>query len=681
MTPLDRLLAALDQNGRKWRRVNGHTMAQCPAHDDRNPSLSIRESSDGTLLLKCFAGCETADVLDVLGLKMADLFATEYRYDDGRRVQRSYDATGQKRFRQSGNTAGRPTLYRLGKVRQAVANGEPVYLVEGEKDVHALEALGVTATTTPMGAGNLAKADLTPLAGAAVVAVVDLDGPGAKWAATVAELLPAVELVTAAAGKDAADHIAAGLGLDDFAPFTPPPPAGASDLHPEPVAVHHGQARFAYRLAAAYAGRLLHVFGLGWHYWDGTRWAPDDRGEATRAVLDVLRQEWAAAFNDAALARDVRAAESAAGVRGVLELAAALEPFATVAGRLDADPYLLNCSNGTLDLHTLTLRPHDPADRITKVCRAAYDPAATSPEWELFLARVLPDEAVRSYLQRFVGVALVGAVREQEFTIATGPGANGKGVFYGCVHHALGDYAHTAESDLFMTTKANANAASPAVMALRGRRFVVCSETERDHRLAAALMKNLTGGDPITARGLHRDPVTFDPAHTVLMVTNFLPKVAGNDPAVWRRMRVVPFDVTIPEAERDPELGERLKLSADAVLAWSVAGLRDYQSRAGMDAPEAVQTATAAYRSRSDAIARFIEERLLVNPHMWASVADLWTAWEVWAADDGAEPVTKRDLSDEFDKRGWPVATQRMGSRTARVRKGIGLADSDEDDQ
>ena len=205
------------------------------------------------------------------------------------------------------------------------------------------------------------------------------------------------------------------------------------------------------------------------------------------------------------------------------------------------------------------------------------------------------------------------------------------------------------------------------------------SETERDHRLAAALMKNLTGGDPITARGLHRDPVTFQPAHTVLMVTNWLPKVAGNDPAVWRRMRVVPFDVTIPEAERDPALGDRLQLAADAVLSWAVAGWQEYQQR-GMDAPDAVQAATADYRQRSDAIARFIDERLLVNPHMFVTVSELWAAWESWAADDGAEPITKRDFGDEFDKRGWPAGVRKISGRAVRARQGIGLQDTDEED-
>lgn len=449
-----------------------------------------------------------------------------------------------------------------------------------------------------------------------------------------------------------------------------------------PINQHRGQARFAYRLAQDHAGELLHVFGLGWHYWDGTRWAVDDRGMATRAVLDVLRADWVVAQHDKDLARDVAACQSAAGVRGILDLASALEQFAVTAADLDADPRLLNCANGTLDLRTGELFHHDPADRITKVCRAAYDPDAHSEEWERFLARILPDPAVRGYLARFVGVGLYGRIVEQEFTIACGTGKNGKGVFYGATLHALGDYGHSAASDLFMAAQYshNANSASPAVMDLRGRRFVVCAETERDHKLAAALMKNLTGGDPITARALHRDPVTFDPSHTVLMVTNFLPKVAGNDPAVWRRMRVIPFDVIITEAERDPQLADRLRLAADAILAWAVRGWFDYREH-GMSAPIAVQAATADYQNRSDAIARFIEERIFVNPYEWVPVANLWNAWESWSKDDGAEPMTKRDFGDEFDKRGWPVKNRKINGRAIRSRQGIGLIATEEDDQ
>ena len=439
------------------------------------------------------------------------------------------------------------------------------------------------------------------------------------------------------------------------------------------VIVHRGQVRFAYRLAEQHGSRLMHVHGLGWYHWDGTRWSPDHRGHATNAVLAVLRNEWGHAFDDKDLAREVRSCESASGVRGILDIAKALNPFACTVADLDTDPYLLNVANGTVDLRTMQLMNHNPSDRLTKVTRAAYSPESQSDEWEQFLAQVLPDANVRAYLARYVGVSLLGEVREQTFTIAKGAGANGKGVFYGAVLHALGDYGHTAESDLFMTTKSNANAASPAIMALLGRRFVVCSETERDHKLAAALMKNLTGGDPITARSLHRDPVTFDPSHTVMLVTNFLPKVAGDDPAVWRRMRVIPFDVEIPENQRDAELGSRLQLSADAILTWAMKGYRQYVSK-GMETPEAVQAATTEYRRRSDAVARFIEDRCFVGEASSVTVAALHDAWSEWAKDDGADAMSKNELMDEMDKRGFPSAR----TKTQRIRRGIGILDDDE---
>lgn len=461
-------------------------------------------------------------------------------------------------------------------------------------------------------------------------------------------------------------------GRDWPEPVDPGPvdnPARESDLERH----HRGQARMAYRLADAYGDHLMHVHGIGWHAWDGRRWAEDDRGAATRAVLDVLRDALAASLGDSDLRADVRKCESAAGVAGVLDLASALETFAVTVGDLDADPYLLNCANGTLDLRTMQLRPHDPVDRITKVTRGGYDPAATSLEWEGFLVRVLPGEDVRGYLQRLVGLSLLGRVAEHILAIATGTGANGKGTAYGAVLYALGDYGHVAESDLFMSARANPNAASPAQMGLRGKRLVVVSETEREHRLAAALMKNLTGGDPITARGLHRSPVTFQPSHTSLMVTNYLPKVTGDDPAIWRRIRVIPFDVVIPPQERDNKLGERLELATDAVLSWAVAGYAEYQRR-GMDAPPAVVAATEDYHADADALARFLGDCCIVNPHMHVVVSELWGRWCSWRADDGAEEVSQKAFGQYLETRGF----RKDKFRGARIRRGIGLLLADD---
>lgn len=444
--------------------------------------------------------------------------------------------------------------------------------------------------------------------------------------------------------------------------------------------LHRGQLRMAYRLAQSHADRLMHVYGIGWHHWDGARWAEDNRGEATRAVTEVLREALAEAVKldpdprDKLIA-DVRKCETANGINGVLELAAALIPFAVTVTDLDADAYLLNTASGTLDLRTGELRPHDPADRCTKVTRAGYDPAATSTTWTAFLDRVLPNESVRSYLQRLTGLALLGKVIEHVFTLATGTGANGKTTTTSALLYALGDYGHVAESDLFMQAKANPNSASPALMGLRGKRLIVVSETERDQRLAVALMKNLTGGDPITARPLYGKPVTFAPSHTSLMVTNHLPKVAGDDAAVWRRVRVIPFDVVIAADDRDPLLGERLELAADAILSWAVAGYQEY-TRTGLAEPEAVTGATGDYQQASDAVARFIDEMCYLSPHAYALTGELFSRWSRWAAVDGVEPLSQRRFGEALDKHGYPTAGG--SGRDRRQRRGLGLLAADD---
>jgi len=225
----DRLVDALHKHGAKVKANGVSAKAQCPAHEDRNPSLSLRPI-EGQALVHCFAGCDTADVLATLGLEMSALYdePTGARYDYTDRtgtVLRSVHRTPSKKFRQTGHTKGTAPLYRLPQVVGAVALGATVYVVEGEADVHALESLGAVATTSPMGAGNAAKADWTPLTGAHVVIVPDRDKAGAKYATDVAALLDglaaSVTVALPKVGNDPADHVAAGQGLDDLVPVEP----------------------------------------------------------------------------------------------------------------------------------------------------------------------------------------------------------------------------------------------------------------------------------------------------------------------------------------------------------------------------------------------------------------------------------------------------------------------------
>jgi putative DNA primase/helicase len=441
--------------------------------------------------------------------------------------------------------------------------------------------------------------------------------------------------------------------------------------------VRQGQLAIAYMLAQFYCNQLLFVHGIGWHYWDGKRWAYDNTGAAKRAVYEVLKRALVLSLGDGpnskGLRRDVHKCESASGVAGVLDLAAALSPFAAMVADLDADPYLLNVANGTIDLQTLELQPHSPGDRITKVCRGAYHPDAESQLWSTFLARVLPDEHVRGFLQRLAGVGLLGAVREHVLAILTGVGANGKSVLDKAIRYAYGDYACTAEPDLFMHRE---GAHPTGEMDLRGVRWAAVSESEKDRRLDESTMKRLTGGDTIRARRMRQDFVEFTPSHTPLLITNHLPKVSGDDAAVWRRLRVVPFDVVIPEDEQDQELDARLQLEADGILAWAVAGYRDYLTR-GLDAPATVRNATDTYHHNSDAVARFIaEECVTSSPVLKATTGQLHDVWEQWRVLDGAEPMSRKAFGQALDRHGYSAGPPVNGKRW---RPGIALKAVEDD--
>lgn len=430
--------------------------------------------------------------------------------------------------------------------------------------------------------------------------------------------------------------------------------------------VHSGQVRIAYRLQEMFTGKLLFVEGLGWHAWDGHRWAHGSKAGATAAVLEVLRAALAESLDDHRLRRDVQRCETASGVKGVLAIAATLPDLYVAAEEVDADPYLLNCANGTLDLRTRRLRSHDPADMITKVCRGSYKPNARNRRWKKFLAKVLPDPDVRSYTCRVFGQAAFGGVREHLFPVLVGKGENGKGATYGAIFNAMGDYGAIIDPSLLLSHEGRSN--GPEMMQLRGARLVIGSETDEGKQLNSSLMKRLAGGDAITARNHYQSPVTWEPSHLLVYVTNHVPKVKGSDAAVWRRLRLILFDVTVPEHERDAQLPERLKKAADEVLTWVVQGWYDYED-VGMQEPQAVLVATDAYRTASDPVKRFIEEACLTGPQHSARSRDLFLAWTTWAKEDGAEPLSEKALALELDRLGFEGKKTNSG----KIRSGITL--------
>jgi putative DNA primase/helicase len=436
--------------------------------------------------------------------------------------------------------------------------------------------------------------------------------------------------------------------------------------------IHRSHTRMAFRLSGAAAGKLLHVPNLGWHYWTGRHWEID-AGErvARRGVVEVVKRARAdaAALDDkqarSDLWADAKQCESAAGVRGVLELGTAMIGLSALADELDSDPYLLNTLSGTLDLRTAELREADPGDRITKITGCGYQPSATSADWDAFLTAVLPEAELRCFLQRLMGLALVGKVIEHILPILTGTGRNGKGTFVRVVGAALGPYAIEAEPDIFM---ARDRAHPTGQLDLRGTRLATCQETDDGRRMDVAAVKRLTGGDTIRARRMREDFIEFRPSHLPVLITNHLPKVPADDPALWARLLVIPFEQSFLGRE-DRGLEDRLCGDLESVLSWAVAGWADYQAN-GLQVPHGVAAATTDYRTSADMLAQFLEDCCIVNPHMHASASELWAAWERWSYTNGTEPGTNRTFKATLESHGLASVRTKAGVRVS----GIGLA-------
>lgn len=471
-------------------------------------------------------------------------------------------------------------------------------------------------------------------------------------------------------------------GDDLTPPRTPAPRRAVRSVRRAPVQ-HRGQLRMAERFLSEHGDALRHVHGIGWHEWDGARWLADEKrvdlSYAVGTVKNALRDlEDMSGDERDDLYKDIRKSESASGLEGMVKIASALAPMSVASKELDADPYLFNTPTGTVNLETGDITECSRDDLITKVAGAGLDDEPEegdggAAEWESFLERILPDEEVRAFVQRFCGYAMLGKVTEHVMPIFTGTGANGKGTMRDAVMAAFGDYAIEVDPAILMESKHERHGAFK--MRLRGARMVFCSETEQGKRFAESGMKRLTGGDPIEANLMHKNPITFDPSHALVMLTNHLPAVSGDDPAVWRRILVVPFDVVIPPEERDGSLPDRLKKASAAVLAWAYEGWLAYQEQ-GLNPPEAIRVRTQEYQASSDVLGRFLDERTIKNPHSMVKARELFTAWSTWCAASGEQPGTEKAFAESLGRRGYAKKRVTAG----QIYQGLMLAGTDEDD-
>jgi putative DNA primase/helicase len=335
---------------------------------------------------------------------------------------------------------------------------------------------------------------------------------------------------------------------------------------------------------------------------------------------------------------------------------------------LDRDTWALNVSNGTLHLRTGELRPHRRADLISRLISIDYIAAAQAPRWGAFLEKVLPDPDVRSFVQRAVGYSLTGSTREQVLFMPWGAGANGKSTLLETLRVLLGDYAAHTPADTLMAQRETG--VPNDVARLRGVRFITCIETEAGKRLAEARVKQLTGGDRISARYMRGEWFEFELLGKLWLATNHRPAIRGTDDAIWRRIVLIPFMVKIPPAERDGELREKLLGELPGVLAWAIEGCRLWLQH-GLQAPPSVEAATSEYREGEDQIGDFLAECCITGAGRNISAARLFGAYGSWCAATGEQAVSLKGFGERLGELGY--GRQKMGSGRRWHRLGLEL--------
>lgn len=444
----------------------------------------------------------------------------------------------------------------------------------------------------------------------------------------------------------------------------------------------------AMRLVALADGRIRYVHAWQkWLVYTEGRWWLDTGDALVREVAKGVARKLLAIAGDSkrvmdsaergALFKFALKSESASSIGAMVNLARGVPGVLVEHDALDDRPYLLNCLNGTVDLRTGELRAHDPEDLLMMQCPVVYDPGARSELWERCLETWLPDEEVRAFLQRAIGSGATGLPVEA-LIVNVGNGGNGKSKCFGAVADALGPFAVIPHKSLFTVTKHEAHPTHKA--SLFRARILLLPETGQGERLNEDSVKGLTGGDVIEARRMREDEWKFKPTHTAFMHTNYRPRIVGDDEGIWRRVKLVNWDVTIPKAERDERLAEKLVEAAPAVLAWIVAGAREWL-RVGLQEPAAVLVASESYRDDSDTVQTFIDDTgMMFDGALWVTASDLAQRHALWFATAGI-PGRAEYHYQQLSARLKATDGVRQGNtktRGGRYLEGAGWAENDE---
>jgi putative DNA primase/helicase len=441
---------------------------------------------------------------------------------------------------------------------------------------------------------------------------------------------------------------------------------------------HMGDAQ---RLIVRFGKDLAYIENVGWFVWDGIAWNREaGRGLALRRAMDVARaiKDEARSLSDKPgrtspkRIKDLYAhADSAGNMPGLNGMMSAAEPFLSQPlAAFDSHAFLMAAPNGTIELKSqCELRPSVREDFLSRRLAVKYREGAECPHFDKFIKRIVPNDGMRAYLQRILGYCLSGSTREQAFFIFYGGGLNGKSTLLNVVRHIMGEYAKVTPITTFLAKREGASGAEHSVDIARlpAVRLVTAVEPPEGARLDEGRIKDITGGETISARDLAKGIIEFRPCMKPVIACNAMPQIRGADHGIWRRIRVFPFMVQIPEDEIDRDLERKLIAEAEGILQWMLTGFEEWWAM-GLAPPPEAKEALDIYRATQDLVGEFIDTRCVRTgdrpdpasgrPYEVAA-KDLYSAFEKWGEDNGL-----------FDKKN--VMSQKAFSQKLTV-KGVGF--------
>lgn len=417
------------------------------------------------------------------------------------------------------------------------------------------------------------------------------------------------------------------------------------------------------------AHRLMDKFGMiirysynrkKWMYWNGKVWCIDDSGEIKKLadiICDDIKREGFAEQDEKTqmdLLKWATRTSSSKGKESMIKECQHLEGIPVSPDDFDVYPDYLNCQNGIVNLRNGELIPHDSSFMMSKICFSEYDPSGKQPRmWLKFLNDVTGgDKEIQEYIQKCVGYSLSGSTREQCAYFLYGMGNNGKSTFLDTIADMLGGYASNAQPETIMMKKWGNEGANSDIARLKSARFVTSEEPTEGVRLNEGLLKQLTGGSKVTCRFLYGDEFEYLPEFKIWIATNHKPVVRGMDYGIWRRIKLIPFEVNIPKEKVDKMMKYRLRKEFPQILHWAVQGCIKWQKE-GMNEPEKVQIAVKEYKQEMDLLAGFMEQCVEIDYDSGERImaSDLFRAYTKWAKQNNEyEMSSKKFFKDIANK-------------------------------